>query len=92
MEKENNLQMIHISDLSNANSLNENDLLLISKRDGTIDNNYVSMNSTIGQLESNISSAVKKDIGIDDINNKINELIDFCDNLSSYNISCDITK
>ena len=92
MEKENNLQMIHISDLSNANSLNENDLLLISKRDGTIDNNYVSMNSTIGQLESNISSAVKKDIGIDDINNKINELIDFCDNLSSYNISCDITN
>ena len=92
METENSLKMIHISDLSNAHSLNEDDLLLISKHDGTIDNNYVSMNSTIGQLESNISSAVKKDIGIDDINNKINELIDFCDNLLSYNISCDITN
>ena len=32
-----------------------------------------SMKSTIGQLETNISSAVKKDIGIDDINKKINE-------------------
>lgn len=92
METENSLKMIHISDLSNAHSLNEDDLLLISKHDETIDNNYVSMKSTIGQLESNISSAVKKDIGIDDINNKINELIDFCDNLSSYNISCDITN
>ena len=92
METENSLKMIHISDLSNAQSINEADLLLISKHDGTIDNNYVSMKSTIGQLESNISSAVKKDIGIDDINNKINELIDFCDNLSSYNISCDITN
>ena len=74
MEKEDNLKIIHISDLSNAHSLNEDDLLLISKRDETIDKNYVSMKSTIGQLETNISSAVKKDIGIDDINKKINEL------------------
>ena len=73
MEKEDNLKIIHISDLSNAQSINEEDLLLISKRDETIDEHYVSMKSTIGQLESNISSAVKKDIGIDDINNKINE-------------------
>ena len=92
MEQENSLKMIHISDLSNAHSINEDDLLLISKYDETIDKNYVSMKSTIGQLESNISSAVKKDIGIDDINNKINKLIDFRNDLSSYTISCDITN
>lgn len=92
MEQENNLQMIHISELSNAHSINEDDLLLISKYDETIDKNYVSMKSTIGQLQSNISSAVKKDIGIDDINNKINKLIDFRNDLSSYTISCDITN
>lgn len=50
MEQENNLQMIHISELSNAHSINEDDLLLISKYDETIDKNYVSMKSTIGQL------------------------------------------
>ena len=92
MEKEDNLKIIHISDLSTAHSLNEDDLLLISKYDETIDKNYVSMKSTIGQLESNISSAVKKDIGIDDINTKISNLIEFCDNLSSYTISCDINN
>lgn len=92
METGNSLKMIHISDLSNAHSINEDDLLLISKYDETIDKNYVSMRSTIGQLQSNISSAVKEDIGIDDINNKINTLIDFRNNLSSYTISCDINN
>ena len=92
MEQENNLQMIHISELSNAHSINEDDLLLISKYDETIDKNYVSMKSTIGQLQSNISSAIKKDIGIDDIRDKLNKLINSYNNLSSYTISCDITN
>ena len=92
MEQENNLQMIHISELSNAQTINEDDLLLISKYDETIDKNYVSMKSTIGQLESNISSAIKKDIGIDDIKDKLNTLINSYNNLSSYTISCDINS
>lgn len=92
METGNSLKMIHISDLSNAHSINEDDLLLISKYDETIDKNYVSMRSTIGQLQSNISSAIKKDIGIDDIRDKLNKLINSYNNLSSYTISCDITN
>ena len=66
--------MIHISELSSSESLDREDLLLISKRDETIDKNYVSMKSTVGQLESNLSTIIKNDISVDEINRKINIL------------------
>ena len=86
------INLIHISELSSSESLDREDLLLISKRDETIDKNYVSMKSTIGQLESNLSTIIKNDISVDEINRKINILQKFCDQLSGYRISADIAN
>ena len=92
MEQDIDISLIHISELSSSESLDREDLLLISKHDETIDKNYVSMKSTIGQLESNLSTIIKNDISVDEINRKINILQKFCDQLSGYRISADIAN
>ena len=92
MEQDIDINLIHISELSSSKSLDREDLLLISKRDETIDKNYVSMKSSIGQLESNLSTIIKNDISVDEINRKINILQKFCDQLSAYRISADIAN
>ena len=92
MEQDIDINLIHISELSSSKSLDREDLLLISKHDETIDKNYVSMKSTVGQLESDLSTIIKNDISVDEINRKINILQNFCNQLSSYRISADITN
>lgn len=92
MEQDIDINLIHISELSSSKSLDREDLLLISKRDETIDKNYVSMKSTIGQLESNLSTTIKNDISVDEINRRINILQKFCDQLLGYRISADIAN
>ena len=74
MEQDIDINLIHISELSSSKSLDREDLLLISKHDETIDKNYVSMKSTVGQLESDLSTIIKNDISVDEINRKINIL------------------